>query len=156
MPGLTARYPKYADYARQTVQDVFGDGLTTAVVKEVDTFASVLARNNGDGSFTLVPLPREAQLAPVYGILARDVDHDGKLDVLLAGNLAGVPPAFGAMMASYGLLLRGDGRGSFVPVRPQDSGFFVPGQARDIQRLRTRRGDLYIVARNNDRPLFFR
>ena len=156
MPGLTARYPKYADYARQTVQDIFGDGLTAALVKQVDTFASVLARNNGDGSFTLEPLPREAQLAPVYGILARDFDHDGKLDVLLAGNLAGVQPAFGAMMASYGLLLRGDGHGSFTSVRPQDSGCFVPGQARDIQRLRTRRGDLYIVARNNDRPLFFR
>lgn len=156
MPGLKARYPKYSDYARQTVQDIFGDGLTGALVKQVDTFASVLARNNGDGSFTLVPLPREAQLAPVYGILARDVDHDGKLDVLLAGNLAGVQPAFGSMMASYGLLLRGDGHGDFTAVRPESSGFFVPGQARDIQRLRTRRGDLYIVARNNDRPLFFR
>ena len=36
------------------------------------------------------------------------------------------------------------------------SGFFVPGATRDIQRVRTRGGDLYIVARNNDRPLFFR
>jgi len=32
----------------------------------------------------------------------------------------------------------------------------VPGEARDIQRLRTIHGDLYVVARNNDRPLFFR
>ena len=43
-----------------------------------------------------------------------------------------------------------------MPVPARESGFFVPGQARDIQRLRTARGDLYIVARNNDRPLFFR
>jgi hypothetical protein len=41
-------------------------------------------------------------------------------------------------------------------VRPPESGFFVPGQARDIARVRTPRGDLYVVARNNDRPLFFR
>jgi len=60
------------------------------------------------------------------------------------------------MMASYGLLLRGNGRGGFLPMSMGESGFFVPGQARDIQRLRTARGDLYIVARNNDRPLFFR
>jgi hypothetical protein len=35
------------------------------------------------------------------------------------------------------------------------SGFSVPGQARDIQRLRTPSGDLFVVARNNDRPLIF-
>jgi hypothetical protein len=156
IPSLKPRYPKYADYARQTVDDIFGRALDSALVKQVETFESALARNNGDGSFTLVPLAREAQIAPVYGLLAGDFDRDGKLDVLLAGNLAGVQPAIGNMMASDGLLLRGDGRGGFSPVRATDSGFFVPGQARDIQRLRTRRGDLYVVARNNDRPLFFR
>ena len=88
--------------------------------------------------------------------LARDFDRDGKLDLLLSGNLAGVQPAFGSMMASGGLLLRGDGRGGFTPVGAAESGFVVAGQTRDIQRLRTRRGDLFIVARNNDRPLFFR
>jgi hypothetical protein len=35
------------------------------------------------------------------------------------------------------------------------SGFSVPGQTRDIQRLRTPSGDLFVVARNNDRPLIF-
>ena len=156
LPSLTPRYPQYVDYARQTVRDIFGTALDSAVVKRVDTFASALARNNGDGSFTLIPLPREAQIAPVYGILAGDFDHDGRSDLLLGGNLAGVQPAFGSMMGSYGLLLRGNGRGEFSAVRAAESGFIVPGQTRDIQRLRTRRGDLYIVTRNNDRPLFFR
>ena len=81
---------------------------------------------------------------------------DGKLDLLLAGNFSGVQPEIGSMMASYGLMLRGNGRGGFTPLRADQSGFVVPGESRDIQRLRTRRGDLYIVARNNDRPLFFR
>jgi len=41
-------------------------------------------------------------------------------------------------------------------VRATSSGFLVHGQARDIQRVRTRRGDLYVVTRNNDRALVFR
>jgi hypothetical protein len=126
------------------------------VVKQARTFATALARNNGDGSFTLVPLPREAQLAPVYGILAGDVDGDGKTDLLLAGNFDGVQPEIGRMSASYGLLLSGDGSGRFTPVPAAQSGFVVSGQARDIQRVRTRQGVLYVVARNNDRPLIFR
>ncbi len=156
LPYLKPRYPKYSDYAGQTVEQIFGSALSDAVVKQAETFASALALNNGDGSFTLVSLPREAQIAPVYGILAGDFDRDGKLDLLLAGNFDGVQPAIGRMNASYGLFLRGNGRGGFTPLRAAESGFFVPGQARDIQRLRTRNGALYVVARNNDRPLFFR
>ncbi|HJS43555.1 MAG TPA: VCBS repeat-containing protein [Gemmatimonadales bacterium] len=159
LPHLRARFPKYTDYAGLTVEQIFGDELTGAVVQRAETFGTALARNNGDGSFTLVPLPHEAQIAPVYGILAGDFDRDGKHDLLLAGNFDGVPPAIGSMSASYGLFLRGGGRGGrggFTPVTSATSGFFVPGEARDIQRLRTRRGELYIVARNNDRPLFFR
>jgi hypothetical protein len=92
----------------------------------------------------------------VYGILAADLDGDGHRDLLLAGNFDGVKPEIGRMSASYGLFLRGDGRGGFTPVEAAASGFSVPGRARDIQRLRTRQGDLYVVTRNDDRPLVFR
>jgi enediyne biosynthesis protein E4 len=157
LPYLKARYLNYKDYAGQTVTDIVPpEQLADAVLKTAYTFATTLARNNGDGSFTLVPLPREAQLAPVYGILAHDFDRDGTLDLLLAGNFDGVKPEIGRMSASYGLFLRGDGRGNFAPVRTLESGFLVPGQARDIQRVRTPQGDLYVVTRNNDRPLVFR
>jgi hypothetical protein len=157
LPYLEARYVSYANYAHATVADVFpAEQLRDAVVKRAYTFSTALARNNGDGSFTLVPLPREAQLSPVYGILATDVDRDGKLDLLLAGNFDGVKPEIGRMAAGYGLFLRGNGAGAFRPVRTTESGFFVPGQARDIKRIATPRGELYVVTRNNDRPLVFR
>jgi hypothetical protein len=157
IPFLKTRFLTYADYARATTADLFSpQQLAGAVQKQAYTFATALVRNNGDGSFTLVPLPRATQLAPVYGILAADCDGDGHLDLLLAGNFDGVKPEIGRMSAGYGLFLRGDGSGRFAPVPNSESGFLVPGQARDIQRLRTRRGDLYVVTRNNDRPLVFR
>jgi len=157
LPFLKPRYPRYADYAGQTVTDIFTPAeLAGATFKQAHTFATALARNNGDGSFTLVPLPPEAQLAPVYGILAQDLDGNGKPDLLLAGNFDGVQPSIGRMSASYGVLLRGDGKGQFTPVPAMQSGFLVHGQARDIQPVRTRRGDLYVVTRNNDRALVFR
>jgi enediyne biosynthesis protein E4 len=157
LPYLKARYPSHKAYAGQRVTDVFSAAeLAGAVRKEAYTFATALARGNADGSYTLVPLPPEAQLAPVYALLADDVDGDGKSDLLLAGNFEGVEPKIGALMASDGLVLRGDGRGGLAPVRGARSGFRVPGAARDLARLRTRRGALYVVARNGDRPLAFR
>ncbi|CAA9340828.1 MAG: FIG01015257: hypothetical protein, partial [uncultured Gemmatimonadaceae bacterium] len=165
LPFLKARYPGYARYARQRVTDVFRpDELAGAAVKSVHTFETSLARNNGDGSFTLVPLPREAQVAPVHAILATDADGDGHTDLLLAGNFDGVKPELGRMSAGRGLLLRGDpsrcgsqdgGCAPFTPVHAAESGFRVPGQARDIQRVRGALGDLVVVGRNNDRPLVF-
>ncbi|MDQ3607239.1 MAG: VCBS repeat-containing protein, partial [Gemmatimonadota bacterium] len=72
---LKTRFLKYADYAERSVTDIFTpEALADAVLKEAHTFATTLVRNNGDGSFTLVPLPTEAQFAPVYGILASDLD----------------------------------------------------------------------------------
>ncbi len=160
IPLLKARFLNYKDYARRGVTEVFtaeelqGGG---TVVKHVYTFASSIAQQNKDGSFTLAPLPREAQLAPVYGILADDVDDNGTTDLLLAGNFDGLEPEIGRMSASYGLLLRGDGKGMFTPASSTASGFFVPGQSRDIQRVRSAQGgSRYVVARNNDRPLVFR
>jgi enediyne biosynthesis protein E4 len=157
LPYLKQRYPRFADYAGQTVSDIFSPAeLSGAIFKQARTLATALVRNNGDGSFTLAALPLEAQLAPVYGMLPGDFDGDGKVDLLLAGNFDGVPPAIGRMSASYGLMLRGDGKGGFTPVPVAESGFLVPGQARDIKPVRTRRGVLYLVTRNNDRPLIFR
>lgn len=157
VPTVANRYASYKAYAKETIADVFPkQELDSAVVKNAYTFATSLIRNNGDGSFTIVPLPLQAQIAPVYAIMSDDFDGDGKLDLLLAGNVDGVKPDIGTMTAGYGTYLRGDGKGHFTPLRAVDSGFFVPGEARDIGKVHTRSGDIYVVTRNNDRPLVFR
>ncbi len=62
LPYLKSRYLAYKDYARQTVTDIFSpEDLSGAVLKQARTFATVMARNDGNGAFTLVPLPIEAQ-----------------------------------------------------------------------------------------------
>jgi hypothetical protein len=157
LPYLKPRFLNYKDYAKKTVAEIFTpQELSDALLKKASTFATSLLLNNGNGSFTVIPLPDEAQLAPMYGILAGDFDRDGHVDLLLAGNFDGFKPEIGRMAASYGVFLRGDGKGRFTPERRAESGFFVPGQSRDIARVRTAHGDIFVVARNNDKPLIFR
>jgi hypothetical protein len=157
LPNNGARSLSYKDYAKKTVHDLFTEqDLSGASLKKVSTFATSILLNKGDGSFTVVPLPNAAQLAPVYGILAGDLERDGHVDLLLAGNFDGFKPEIGRMAASYGLLLRGDGNGHFTPVPRVKSGFFVAGQTRDIATVRTAHGEVLVVARNNDKPLIFR
>src|SRR5688572_25380944 len=86
LPYLKSRYLNYKDYAQQKATDVFTpEELADAALKQAHTFETAMARNDGNGAFTLVPLPREAQMTPIHGILAADYDKDGTLDLLLAG-----------------------------------------------------------------------
>jgi enediyne biosynthesis protein E4 len=121
-------------------------------VLEATTFANAVALNLGRGTFELRPLPTAAQFAPVYASLAGDFDGDRKIDLIVAGNFYGVTPVQGRYDASYGLLLRGDGNGSFTAVDMEQSGLDMDGQARRMALLQRANGErLIVVARNDDR-----
>ena len=110
------------------------------------------APDGGDGTFELHALPIEAQFAPIYASLAGDFDGDGKVDLVVAGNFSGVTPLEGRYDASYGLFLRGDGRGGFTTVDMEQSGLAIDGQVRHMALLRKPSGEwVIVVAKNNDR-----
>ena len=151
LPLLRERYPTHSAYAEKDVEDLFTrEELEGAEVRTVYTTATALVENLGGGTFRLRPLPFEAQVAPVHALLADDVDGDGRVDLVLGGNVFGVRPEIGRMAASRGLLLRGDGRGGFTPVPARASGLRLSGQVRDLQRVQTPRGPLLLAARNDD------
>ncbi len=122
------------------------------MVREAFTLETTYIENRGDGTFELRPLPHEAQLAPVYGLFADDVDGDGHQDVVLGGNFFTARPEIGSLMASYGLYLRGDGAGGLTPVSARASGLSAHGQVRDIQPVRTRQGVRLFIAKNDAAP----
>ncbi len=158
IPSLRSKYPAYADYAGESVQDIFPRAQLEAVtVRTATEFASMLLTNNGNETFSIQPLPIEAQFSPVYAIAIDDFNQDGHQDVLVGGNFYGVPPDQGRYDASYGCLLLGDGKGTFAPSSLQDSGFMVTGEVRAIKSVRTASGaTLVMAARNNDTVVIFR
>ena len=157
LPPLKVRYLNFKDYATQTVDDIFpADQRKDAVALSAYTFATSVVKRTREGRFTVTPLPDEAQLTPVYGIVARDLNGDRTVDLLLAGNFDGFKTDIGRSSFRDGIALRGTGGGAFTPVSSRESGFLVPGQVRDIRPLRSADGERLLVARNNERPVVLR
>ncbi|GBD01802.1 hypothetical protein HRbin18_01531 [bacterium HR18] len=157
LPYVALRIPSHAAYAQMMLEDIFRpEELEGALALEVTELRSLYIENLGNWQFQVHPLPFEAQWAPLYGLLPIDVDGDGHLDLLAGGNFRWAQTGIGLMEATYGLWLKGDGRGHFTAILPRDSGFFVRGEVRDVRLLR-RAGlsPLVLVALNDDAPRFF-
>jgi enediyne biosynthesis protein E4 len=157
IPSLKKKYLKYESYKNATITDIFTpEQLKSALKLEAFNFSSSILINNGKGKFEMKELPVEAQFSPMFGICVDDFDGDGKIDLLMGGNLYRVKPEVGRYDASYGVFLKGDGKGNFVSIKAKDSGFFVDGEVRDIKKIAIGKSDYVIVARNNDTPLVFK
>jgi hypothetical protein len=154
IPALRARYSSYADFGASRVEDIVSHSdIAQAKTLEAYDFATSVAINNGNGTFTIKPLGAEAQFAPVRAIVAADFDEDGRTDLLLAGNDLGMPPAFGPHDASYGVLLRGKPDGGFESVDLAVSGLVLDGQVRHIGTIRQAGGARLVVVARNDETL---
>ena len=87
----------------------------------------------------------------MYGIAADDFDKDGNIDILMGGNFYQSKPEVGIYDASYGTLLRGDGKGNFIAVPADHSGFFSVGAVRDIAMLKIQKKKIVLIAKNNEK-----
>jgi hypothetical protein len=154
---LSLRFPTYGSFAGATMDQLFTPAqLRSAVHYEVDTFASVVLHNDGKGVFSATPLPTLAQIAPIKGIVVHDVDGDGHLDLVVAGNLYDAEPNTPRADAGNGLWLRGDGRGHFTPVAPRQSGFLAPLNVAGLALVGTPTGKMVLVANTGDSLQLFR
>src|SRR6266567_2097902 len=148
---LAIRFPSYAAFSEASIPQMFGASqLQQAVHYQTDTLASVYLQNTGDGTFTLSSLPNLAQIAPIKGIAVDDVDGDGNLDLIVAGNLYEAEPNTPRADAGNGLWLRGDGQGHFTPVPAVESGFLAPLDVTGLALIKTPTGKAVLVANHGD------
>ncbi len=142
------KFQSYGIYAKMTFDDLFSkEELKDAYQGEVQRLESIVLLNEGNGNFTIKPLPKISQQSPIFGIVPYDYNQDGYPDLVLSGNFYPNEVHEGRQDASHGLLLLGDGRGNFIPVN--QNGLNLKGDARTSRLLKTPQGLLLITAINS-------
>lgn len=151
LPALKKKFLKYEEYAVATIDDIFAqDILGRSKVYHVNQLESVFLINDGNGSFELETLPRDAQFSAVQGIVFADLTGDEIADILLAGNLYPLRAQYGPSDASIGTLLIGMGNGQYRTASQKESGVWIRGDIRDAKLLRSLNSQQIIVARNSE------
>ncbi len=154
LSSMRKRFANYKSYAAATMDEV----LTTqqrqgALRLKATMLQSCFLRNDGGGKFTMVPLPNEAQVSVINGMVVDDFDGDGNLDVLINGNDFGTQIGIGRYDAMNGLLLKGDGAGGFRPLSMLQSGICIPGNGKALVKLRGNTGNYLVAGTQNKNTL---
>ncbi|MGN6394146.1 MAG: VCBS repeat-containing protein [Mucilaginibacter sp.] len=147
MISLKKKYTNYKSFAMATMDDILSPEQRQGAQKvKANMLKSCFLRNDGNGRFTLIPLPVEAQVSALDGMETGDFDGDGNLDVVLCGNDYGTDVGIGRYDAFDGLLLKGDGKGNFKPLSIMQSGIYIPGNGKALVKLRDKNGNILLAA----------
>ena len=110
--------------------------------------------NLGDGEFKINQLPTSLQLGPINDFFVQGSGKNKKVFVI--GNDFGGAPFEGNTDALQGSIIYWNEKGEQNIINAQDSGFFVFGDAREINSVKLKNGKkLILVAQNQSKLLAF-
>ena len=153
------KFPTYDAFANADLGAIYTpEKLGTALHLQARHMRSCVLLNQGGGKFILHDLPAQAQAAPINGCVMSDVNNDGHIDLIVAGNHWGTEVETIRYDAGTGTVLLGDGTGSFAPMSVLASGLFARENVKDLAlvHLGQAREPLIVVANNNGPMQAFR
>lgn len=150
MISFKSKFQNYKSFATASFDKMFtSEEMKGGLRLEANYFSNSYVRNDGNGKFTMTPLPLNTQYSCMNGMAAEDFDEDGNLDLLVVGNDYGTDVSIGRYDACNGLMLKGNGKGGFFPLSILQSGWFVPGDAKALVKLRGTNSKCLLAASQN-------
>lgn len=148
---------KASEYAKRTIQELFKESvINNTILKTADIAESIIAINNGNGVFNIKQLPPQVQFSSVCAIETEDVNNDGFLDLIMAGNNFEFKPQFSRLDANYGSVLLGNGTMDFKWQDYSTSGFFNKNEVKHLKLFKDKDNRSYLIAAvNNESPKIY-
>lgn len=154
IPAIEAKFKDYNSFASASLESIYGKkGLEDALHLQISSFSSKVFINDGKGNFEATDLPIEAQYAPINDLIITDIDQDSLPDIILAGNLFASEVETPRADAGVGLLLKGNGDGSFKTVPMSQSGLILREDTKSLMLLAGSQSSKLLFAASNQGSL---
>lgn len=150
IPELKEEFPTYNEFAMATLEEVYGEELNHALHYSVSDFSSCVFLNE-NGVFKRQNFPHNLQNSNWNDIVLRDLNKDGNLDIIAAGNLHEAEVETPRCDAGNGWILFGNGDGTFNPVETVNTEW-GRGNTKSLSFIEVRNTPAVIVGKN-DAPL---
>lgn len=132
VPSLKKKFMDYPQYAKASIQEIITkEQLVKSDSLKANCFANVYLENTGNG-FKKHDFPVEVQYSSIHAIEVMDINRDGHLDIILAGNNIYNRIFISANDANHGMVMLGDGKGNFEYLTQNKSGLNVRGDVRSV------------------------
>tara|TARA_R110002033_G_scaffold68856_1_gene120085 strand:- start:5929 stop:9258 length:3330 start_codon:yes stop_codon:yes gene_type:complete len=157
MVKLKKQNLKASEYASKSIDELFSkEVVEKSIVKQLNTTETIIAINEGDGNFKIKSLPNHVQFSCVCGIICDDVNNDGNIDLIMAGNNFEFKPQYGRLDSNYGSVLLNNGHLEFEWEDYNKSGFVIKNEVKHLAKFKDKNGKTYIIAAiNNEKPKIF-
>tara|TARA_B100001057_G_scaffold265184_1_gene265411 strand:+ start:1081 stop:4380 length:3300 start_codon:yes stop_codon:yes gene_type:complete len=146
----------YDAYAQKTFNTLFTKAQQSgAIALKAEELRSGVFWNE-DEKWRFEALPNQAQLSPVFSIIAEDFNGDEIPDLWLGGNFWGLKPQVGRLNSSNGLMLFGSKNKTFKTVKNRVSGVEIDGEIRDAVYISQGGIEGIVFGINNKELKFYR
>lgn len=140
-----------SDYAKKTVNQLFpNEVIENTIVKSVNIAETIVAVNEGEGKYSIIKLPNRVQFSCVNSITSIDINKDGNMDIVMAGNNFEFKPQFSRLDANFGSVLLGDGNLGFEWQDYSKSGFYIRDEVKHLITFKDKDGKEYLLAAINE------
>tara|TARA_B110000444_G_scaffold82244_1_gene77723 strand:- start:5442 stop:8750 length:3309 start_codon:yes stop_codon:yes gene_type:complete len=146
----------YDAFAQKTYNTLFSEEQRNATIAmKADELRSGVFWNE-EGKWHFEALPNEAQLSPVFSIVAEDFNGDQIPDLWLGGNFWGLKPQVGRLNSSKGITLLGSKNKKFKAVENKFSGLEIDGEVRDAVYISQGNLEGIVIGINNKELKFYK
>lgn len=150
MPFIVEKFPDFNSFAKASIDEIHSpEKIDNAIKYPAYNFESSILWNE-NGQFKVDPLEHRAQSAPVKGAILEDLDGDGHIDILLAGNMFHTEVETSRYDAGFGHFLKGNGEGKYTYISNSESGFYAGRDVKDLRSIQVGNQRAILIANNND------
>ena len=154
IPSIGSNFSTHKEFSEASPNEVLGKNFIQAEKLPAKELRSGVFINNHD-RFHFLPFPNIMQISFIRNFLIKDINLDGSVDILTAGNLFPAAMQEGRYAADRGSVLAGlpdDHR--MLP--NEETGIFLRGDIRQVKLLNFQGNDLIMATRNNSSIMWFK